>query len=333
MRFSKLGNLAKWCFAILWAALLTTPALTQQIHRNGFEGRQTGWLRGGDNVRAEETTHTLSNNYSHQGSTSEFIQIICQEGKNESNFANYYYPTQPAPIGEDLSASVWVKANRAGVQLQARLVPPRERNPKQIDEPLTLTLSGSTYKITAQMGKARNPQSRQAHEGPAAVAATQLRRDIDLTDAYIDRLTLNLYTGPGQIDVYIDDLEIGPVTTVKPPPAAPPPKNGTTSAPPRWSCRRRSNERGIIVRMDHNRLTVGGQPFFFTAIRYTDTPLKTLRDAGFNTVWFDAGVPTGAHRGSDRPRLLDRAAFAADRRRQEADNLDQPRRQRLERRS
>src|SRR5262249_39719772 len=27
--------------------------------------------------------------------------------------------------------------------------------------------------------------------------------------------------------------------------------------------------------------------FFFRGIRHSDTPLKTLRDAGFNAVWFD----------------------------------------------
>src|SRR5262245_39723425 len=135
-----LGNSAKRRSAalglgLLLVAFIWVPARAQQqIHRNGFEGRQTGWLRGEDNVRAEEKSHALSADYAHLGTTSEFIQLICPEGKNDTNFATYYYPTQPAPIGDDLSASVWVKANRAGVQLQARLVLPRERNPKQLDE-------------------------------------------------------------------------------------------------------------------------------------------------------------------------------------------------------
>jgi hypothetical protein len=273
-------------FAGLFLLMWQRPMAAQQIHRNGFEGRQTGWLRDDDNVRAEEKAHNLSSDYAHQGANSEFIQIICAEGKNESNFAKYYYPTQPAPIVDDLIASVWIKANRAGVQLQARLVLPRERSPKQIDEPLTVMLSGDTYKITRRWQKLEIPNPVKLLKDQQQLLRAQLRRDVDITGAYIDRLVLNLYTGPGQIDVYVDDLEIGPVQQVEPPqPAA------TTSGPTKPSVPART-ERGIPVRMDlNNKLSVGGSPFFFRAVRYSGAPLKTLRDAGFNTVWFDPNVP------------------------------------------
>ena len=48
----------------------------------------------------------------------------------------------------------------------------------------------------------------------------------------------------------------------------------------------------------HLRHTVDGDPFFMLAIRHTDTPLKTLRDAQFNTVWFpnDAAPASLTHR-------------------------------------
>ena len=35
---------------------------------------------------------------------------------------------------------------------------------------------------------------------------------LSLADAYVDRLTLNVYTGPGALELGIDDLEIGPVS-------------------------------------------------------------------------------------------------------------------------
>ncbi len=296
---SKQGILAK-CAMRLTAAVLAggmiavvaiVPTAAQEIHRNGFEGRQTAWVRGEDNVRAEEKAHALSSEYAHQGTTSEFIQIVCPDGKNDTNFATYYYPTQPAPIVEDLVAGVWVKANRAGVQLQARLVLPRERNPKQLDEPMTVILSGDVYKLSRRWQKLELSNPLKLVKDKQNLLRAQLRREIDLTDAYIDRLILNLYTGAGQIDVYVDDLEVGPVKAVQPPPAAPSTKgNGTTTTTLPKSVPTR-NDRGIEVLMKGDRLFVGGQPYFFRAIRYTDTPLKTLRDAGFNTVWFDPNVP------------------------------------------
>ena len=49
--------------------------------------------------------------------------------------------------------------------------------------------------------------------------------------------------------------------------------------------------RAAVVEFRNN-LQVGGKPFFMRGIRYSDTPLKTLRDAGFNTLWLDYATPT-----------------------------------------
>jgi len=290
MECGKRGGLGKRFIAaaligLAGGLLARLPVSAQQIHRNGFEGRQTAWVRGEDNVRSEEKVHQLSIEYSHLGTTSEFIQLICPEAKNENNYASYYYPSQPAPVVEDLTASVWVKANRAGVQLQARLVLPRERNPRQLDEPMTVMLTGDSYKLTRKWQKLELSNPVKLMKDQQQLLRAQFRRDLDLTDAYIDRLVLNLYTGPGQIDVYIDDLEIGPVRGAQPPvPVSP-------AAQPKVSAPVARNDRGVLVRMEQDKLFVGGKPFFFRAIRYSDTPLKTLRDAGFNTVWFDPNVP------------------------------------------
>src|SRR2546422_805673 len=39
----------------------------------------------------------------------------------------------------------------------------------------------------------------------------ELKRPVDFSDAYLDNLLLNVYGGPGLTEVWIDDLEIGPV--------------------------------------------------------------------------------------------------------------------------
>ena len=38
--------------------------------------------------------------------------------------------------------------------------------------------------------------------------------------------------------------------------------------------------RASVVEVDRNRLLVGGKRFVFRAIRYSDTPLEVLRNAG-----------------------------------------------------
>ena len=104
----------------------------------------------------------------------------------------------------------------------------------------------------------------------------QYDRTIDFTGAYIDALVLNVFGGPGPTKVWIDDLEVGPVTS-GPAPIA---DNNNNSTP-------RIGAKNSAVQFDGNRLMVGKQRMFFRAIRYTDTMLPVLRSAGFNTVCFD----------------------------------------------
>ena len=56
--------------------------------------------------------------FAHTGQHAEHIQFTAEQG----NYVHYYYPTGRAPITDDLTVSVWIKANRPGLQLLARLV-------------------------------------------------------------------------------------------------------------------------------------------------------------------------------------------------------------------
>ena len=85
---------------------------------------------------------------------------------------------------------------------------------------------------------------------------TQLlqRPSIDITGAYIDQLVLNLYDGPGLIDTFVDDMEIGPVFQVPESVAetAPPRAVGTPARP---AMARRTGE----VQLKGNQLYVSGK--------------------------------------------------------------------------
>jgi hypothetical protein len=264
------------------AVAILDLALGQQIHRNGFEVREPSWMKGTADATFRELAHEITDSSAHTGQYSEHLQISTQQG----NYIYYYYPTNRAPITDDLSISLWLKANRPGVQLLARVVLPKERNPNNLDEPLTTLLRGDVYQLVSrwQRLELRRPIKQAGQQ--QQVMRAQLKRDVDFTDAYIDRLLLNVYAGPGLAEVWIDDLEIGPVLesnpfqatsrTVPPVRLLPPPEKA------------RKSSRGAVVEMDRGQLLVNGKPFFFRGIRHTDTPLETLRTAGFNTLWVDS---------------------------------------------
>src|SRR5262245_4951451 len=278
-------------FVLLAAGTIAVLAVAQpeEIHRNSFSGKTTQFLKGEANVRFEEKAHDLSTDRSRSLPTSERIRLNLAAGKNENNFVHYYYPTPAAPITEDLSAELWVHSNRAGVQLLARVVFPKIRNPKQLDESLTRVVLLDTVKAPAggwqKLILKRPAELLQAQKQALRL---ELKGDPDLSDAYIDRLILNLYTGPGEIEVFIDNLEIGPV---KPSPTPPPDKTKSPAATTGKEKGPSRTDRGVAVDFERGKLTVGGVQVFPRFIRYSGTPMLALKEAGFNSLSMPPDIP------------------------------------------
>lgn len=261
----------------------------QQVHRNGFETRELGWKQAAADAPFRVLVHEITEETAHSGQRSEHIRLQTESGSK----IEYHYPVGKAPLVDELSASVWIKANRPGVRLQARLVLPRERNPKQLDAPLTVMVTGDVYHSTGRWQRLELRQPMKLAREKQQQLRNELQRDVNLADAFFDVLVLNLYCGPGMLDVWIDDLEVGPIDDSSL--FRPASRNLATAAGPSGLFEKKSSA-GILssaapVQLRGNRLLVGGQPFFPRAIRYSDTPLQIFRDARINTIWFDPGTP------------------------------------------
>lgn len=256
----------------------------QQVHRNGFEHREPSWSKGPADAPFRVSAHTLTDQTAHSGQFSEYLQFTAEQGHH----IHYVYPLGRGPVNEELVASVWIKANRPGIQLLGRLVLPREPNPNQLDERLTTLIRGDQYD---RVGRWQRLELRK----PVALAKEQqqlmrveLKRDVDFRDAYLDQMILNLYGGPGKTEVWIDDLEAGPLLEATP--FRPISRPGEGSVPGSLIGPARPPSRIAAVEFREG-LLVSGKRFMFRGIRHSDTPLKALRDAGFNTVWFDYATP------------------------------------------
>jgi hypothetical protein len=105
---------------------------------------------------------------------------------------------------------------------------------------------------------------------------------------------LNVYAGPGPLDVWVDDLDIGPVKSV---PQAGGPGNGGGGAPGALVKQPKGGELAApragsrLVEHRERHILVDGKPYFFRAIRHTGTPLHVLRSAGFEALWLPADAP------------------------------------------
>jgi hypothetical protein len=270
--------------AALAAAALLGGARGQQVIQYGFEARDPVWVPGTSDAAYKELAHRLTDQSAHTGQKSEYLQLQVEQG----SYIHYTYAVGRAPVTDELRASVWLKASVPGVQLLCRVVLPAERDPHNSDQPLTVLLKGDAYQLVGrwQQLAVRQPVKRLREQ--AQLLRAELKRDVITADAYVDRLVLNVYGSqrPFQRDrvlteVWVDDLEVGPVLEARPPaPAA------ARDVPARTAGRRAAE-----VQLRGNQLLVSGQKFFPRIIRHSGPPLKTLRDAGFNTVLLDETTP------------------------------------------
>ena len=273
-------------------ALCLPCADSQEIIQYGFEGRDTVWVQGESKAAFRETIHKITDEFARSGQRSEHLQLLVEQGE----FIHYTYNVGRAPFNDEFTGSIYIRANRPGIQLLARVVLPQERDPKNPSQPLTVLIHGDSYVHTSRWEQIaiRQPNKRLKEEIPKLLANLD-RREVNLNGAYVDRLILNLYCGPGQVDVYLDDLEVGPVLDIKkagPIAIADPGRTGPGQPPAQPAVNRRAG----VVKLDGTpqRLFVAdGQKLFLRGIRHTGIPLKTLSDALFNVVWIDESAPPG----------------------------------------
>src|SRR5262245_20932497 len=255
---------------------IQSRAAAQQILQDGFETRQPSWAPGGSDAPHKVLAHQRTDQTAHHGQRCEHIQVEAEKGV----YIHFTYDIGRAPISQDLALGVWLKSDRPGVQLFCRVVLPNEADPEKIGQKMTVLLRCDPYQRTARwkLVALRQPVKRLLEQ--QQLLRAQHGRDIITTGAYVDRLVLNVYDGPGQTNVWIDDLEVGPVLDARPTAARPAAVPGTV--PGRAvSPGRPVNRRTAEVQLRGGQLLVSGQRFLLRGIRYSGTPLDVLRDAGF----------------------------------------------------
>lgn len=290
--------------AILLVLAFAAAANGQQMIQYGFEGRSPLWLPGPHDAAYKETLHALTDKSIHSGQRSETFQFTAENG----SYIHYTYDLGRAPVTDDLNISLWVRANRPGVQLLARVVFPKEWDPKNPGHLLTALLPGERYQIVQHWQPLALSTPVKLLRQERLKLAGILKHEINAAGAYVDQLVLNVYTGPGETNVWIDDLEAGPAFDTPTAsgagsdrrdagpagnPTANPDGSSKDSAREMTPARPAVNNRPDEVRLEGGHLKVGNERLFLLGIRHTGTPLQVLRNAGFNTVWLDESAPSG----------------------------------------
>lgn len=273
--------------AVAVALLPTTGQEKDRTHRDTFpRANEPAWVKGDANVQFAEKGHEIDTVHARHAGTSERIAVEANPlpGATVAQFVHYYYRTPIAPLSDDLTASVYVKGMKGGVQLKARVVLPKEKDPKNPDSPLTVLVPGDVYADVQKWKQLAVGDVKKGLTAQLPALTARLGRPVDTADAYIDHLVLNVFTGAGVSEVWVDDLAIGPVL---PPDPTAKPSGGLTANAKRKPPAVSFSGGDILIDMHDER---GERAFFMRAVRHSNVPLGVLEQARFNTIWFPANV-------------------------------------------
>ena len=264
-----------WVLLAIAAAL---PAAAQGIAHEGFEGPTPSLQPAGSDAPVRMISHRRQRGAAFEGQWCESLQISAQ-GATHVFFAQTIASTY---VIDEVVASLWLKSDRAGLQILARAVLPRAIDPKT-DKPLTVLVRGSMYQNVEQWQKLVLDRVPARLEDQLRILRTQYGSQLDSREAYIDQILINAYGGAGVTSVWIDQLEIeGAVvpTPVEPPQALQ--GTGVAEAPRDVPSR---PDTDVLLR--GTSLLVNGRPFFPRAIQHQGESFARLKQLGFNTVWLD----------------------------------------------
>ena len=289
-RFASLSTV--WLVPVAVLSWTGDAACQQSAWYEGFEGPDVSWQPVGGSAQHRVELHQRIRGEAHTGDGCERLRIV-GEGGTEAWIAHAV--GRPRVI-DDLLPTLWVKADRPGIQLAARIVLPRSLNPRS-RQPLTAVVYGSSYTTVGRWQQLRLEDIPRLLTRETRALRAEYGPSVDPREAYVEQILLNVYGGPGVTNVWIDDLDIAGWATLPntPDPAAPAaPGAGAWASPPSAPQAAAlapespaSLEAPAVrrVRLNGSVLLVDDHPTLPRVIQHQGEPLELLRKLGFNAVW------------------------------------------------
>jgi hypothetical protein len=286
-------------FLLLWGLCAPTQrAQAQTAWSEGFEGPDPSWREVGGDARYRVLQHQRVRGQAHSGQGCEWLQLV---GDNGTTIFISHDVGRPRVIDE-LLPSVWVRADRAGLQLAVDIILPRVIDPRT-GKPMFARVFGTSYSEAGRWQQLRIEGIPRLLTRQLWALRAQMGPNVDGREAYVDRVLLNVYGGPGVTNVWIDDLEIAgfvaatPVSAgLAPRPATMRPVSGEAISPsslPGPTVGASQPRAGI--QLSGSVLLADGQPLFPRVVQYQGEPLPLLKQLGFNALWMQQ-LPTAEFR-------------------------------------
>lgn len=279
-----------------WLAVCAAWGAAPTAWYEGFEGAEVSWRPAGGNASAHVAIHQRDRGQAHTGEWCERFAISAGSGT-----AVYvvHEVGQPLVI-EELLPSVWVKSDRSGLQLLAEVVLPRTLD-RRTGRPVSTLLAGTSYTQIGSWQQLRIDDLERALSRQMQVLRAEVGPTADEREAYVERIVLNLYGGPGWTNVWIDDLDIRAHVARTPSmvdAASVPAKSGGGWVPAGSGTS--AGAQPNRIRLADAALLIDNRPFFPRLLQHCGEPLGVVRQLGFNGIWLSRPAPVELFREAEQ---------------------------------
>ncbi|KKL03999.1 hypothetical protein LCGC14_2620460, partial [marine sediment metagenome] len=190
--------------AMATALLLVGSSLRgQTAWYEGFEGPEPSWQDAGGNAQYRIEPPQRVRGEPHTGLGSERVVLRGSQG----TYVYLRHEVGRPRVIDELLPTVWIKSDRSGLQLSARIVMPRTEDPRT-GRPISTLVHGSSYTDVGRWQQLRITDIPRLLARQIRVLHAELGPRIDSREAYLDHVLLNIYGGPGTTNVWIDDLDV-----------------------------------------------------------------------------------------------------------------------------
>lgn len=265
------------------------PGGAVQVLRDGFESARVAWLPETTEATVRIYAQERTKRAAHEGAQSEGFSFVTGVGGG----FYYSYALPKIPVTDDLKVSMYIRSNRAGMYLTARVVLPADVDPEK-GQPSAVQVQSSSYEESDRWQRVTIAEMLPEVERQARVIRATTRRKVSLEGAYVERLVVNLYGGEGPTEVYLDELQLGPVPAEvaeawSPGGAARPARPRAVAvndrAEPADNAPLPPLPTSSRIKFEGSRLTRDGFPLFFTGVRGLGMNPVELRRAGFDLLF------------------------------------------------
>jgi hypothetical protein len=185
----------------IWLSLFGDQAVAQM--QDSFEGGVPRWKFAESDASAQLTLQEISITSPHTGQTSELLQVASGNG----TFTYIAYPIEPCVVVEEFQPRLWARCASAGLRIGVRIVLPSSFHPVTGGR-LTAIAWGDTYSDPGQWQVLKLTNLQKQFEAEVIALRQRYGPSIVIEDAFIDSIVMNVFTGPGNYRLLIDDLNL-----------------------------------------------------------------------------------------------------------------------------